>query len=99
MGASPRGSPHRQCLIRGASIGEIEATESPGEQVELDTTFQPSGTAIGGVATAAPGAGERVGQGNGRTIVDADTGKTLEQRDGHGIRRDDLLGDPLGDSR
>jgi len=92
-------SPHRQGLIRGAAIGEIEATECAGEQVDLDATFQPSGATIGGVATAAPGAGERVGQANGRAIVNPNAGKTLEQRDGHRIRRDDLLGDPLGDSR
>jgi len=67
-------------MIGRAAIDEIEATERPGQQIDLDTTFQPGSTAICVVATATPGATERVGQANRGAIVDADTGEALENR-------------------
>ena len=32
---------HREGVVRGTTIGEIEATEGAGEQVDLDAAFQP----------------------------------------------------------
>ena len=86
-------------IVGSAVLDKGSTIDGPGQQVDLDATLQPSGAAIGAIPAPTPGAGEHVGQADGGAIVDPDAGEALEQRDGHGIRRDDLLGDPLGGSR
>jgi len=81
----------RQAMVRGASIGEVESTQRPGQEIKLNAAFQAGGATPGGVATANPRGGQRIGQSDGGAVVDPHAAKPLEDRDTHWSGGDDIL--------
>src|SRR4028118_2294912 len=80
-----------QRLIRGTPRDEVKATQRTGQQINLDTTLEPSRAPTRIIATARPGRAERVGQANGRAIVNTDAGEASKNGDRHRLGGDHML--------